>query len=202
MNITNLELENFFRANIDLIDSYKFEELYQRARVFLGITIPEITKVLFEINVNPLYYMDVVPAKFYEGNMELKSIIIPDGIKTIGYHAFYNCMNLTDIELPNSVITIQGESFAGCKNFTSIIIPDSVENIQPGAFMWCDNLTNVRMGHGLKSLDYEIFYCCPNLKSITYRGTTSEWYNINKDYLWSRKSKINVIHCDDGDIEI
>lgn len=36
-------------------------------------------------------------------NTTLKSIIVPEGVETIGYSAFYNCTNLSNIDLPSTI---------------------------------------------------------------------------------------------------
>lgn len=70
------------------------------------------------------------------------SIIIPDGVKTIGWSAFYVCTNLKTVEIPSSIVDIEGYSF-GSTNLESIVIPQNVENIGPWAFYECNELTSV-----------------------------------------------------------
>ena len=68
--------------------------------------------------------------------------VIPYGITTIGYAAFYECSNLIEIIIPESVISIDSYAFYGCSNLTSITIPDSVTSIGGAAFLgtaWYNN---------------------------------------------------------------
>ncbi len=46
----------------------------------------------------------------------LTEITIPDGVKTLGVQAFYNCPNLKDVYLPTSVTNIISNTFTGSPN--------------------------------------------------------------------------------------
>ncbi len=48
----------------------------------------------------------------------LKSVTLPDGVKTIGVYAFYGCINLEKIIMPESVTWISDVAFSGCDNLT------------------------------------------------------------------------------------
>ena len=65
---------------------------------------------------------------------DIKSVIISNGITSIGYDAFYYCDNLTNITIPNSVTSIGKSAFFGCTSLTSVTIPDSVTYIGFWAF--------------------------------------------------------------------
>ena len=70
----------------------------------------------------------------------IKSVVIPNGVTSIGYRAFFFCSNLTSVVIPDSVTSIGDEAFYGCKNLTSITIPDSVISIGNAAFRGCKSL--------------------------------------------------------------
>lgn len=50
----------------------------------------------------------------------LTSIILPDGVTSIGLGAFRNCASLTNITLPDSVTIIEDSVFYGCIKLTDI----------------------------------------------------------------------------------
>ena len=62
-------------------------------------------------------------------NKEIKSIVINNGITTIGDMAFANFKNLRSVILSDSITNIGYAAFYSCKNLTSITIPDSVISI-------------------------------------------------------------------------
>ena len=45
-------------------------------------------------------------------------LVVPNGVTSIGYDAFYGCSGLTSITIPNSVTSISFEAFKGCSNLT------------------------------------------------------------------------------------
>ena len=96
----------------------------------------------------------------------VKSVIISEGITSIGYAAFYNCTGLTSVTIPDSVTSIGDYVFSGCSGLTEITIPDSVTSIGGGAFTECTGLTNVTIGNSVTCIENTAFNCCFALTSI------------------------------------
>ena len=67
-------------------------------------------------------------------NEAVKSVVISDGVTSIGEYAFSGCTGLTSIAIPDGVTSIGDYAFSGCSSLTSVTIPDSVKNIGYGAF--------------------------------------------------------------------
>lgn len=65
---------------------------------------------------------------------EIRSLIIEDGVTSIGFSAFRDCNRLTSVVIPNSVATIGAYAFLDCGNLASVTIPDSVTAIGSRAF--------------------------------------------------------------------
>ena len=124
---------------------------------------------------------------------EIETIVIGNGVTSIGDHAFENCDALTSITIPASVTSIGEYAFSGCDNLesvtfaegshltsigedafsdtglTSITIPASVTSIGVDAFSGCDNLESVTFAEGshLESIGESAFSDCTGLGSIT-----------------------------------
>ena len=73
----------------------------------------------------------------------LKEIVLPDGITSIGIHAFSGCKSLKSIDLPKNIKEISRYGFRNCTSLQSITIPESVETFGYGAFSGCDTLNDV-----------------------------------------------------------
>jgi hypothetical protein len=70
----------------------------------------------------------------FTGASKITSITIPDSVTSIGNNAFSRCSMLKSITIPDSVTTIDYSAFSGCTSLESITIPDSVTTIRHGAF--------------------------------------------------------------------
>ena len=77
----------------------------------------------------------------FSNNTAIKSVVIPDSVKTVGAYAFYGCTNLESATIPSSVTAIKAATFYGCTNLKEITIPASVTKIAANAFNGCENLT-------------------------------------------------------------
>jgi hypothetical protein len=67
-------------------------------------------------------YNDNAPQPWIYHRYGIKSVIIEDGVTTIGDSAFIYCAGLTSITIPNSVTTIQVGAFENCENLTDVTI--------------------------------------------------------------------------------
>ena len=71
------------------------------------------------------------------------SIIIPDGVTSIGEGAFDGCSSLESIVIPDGVTEIGKYAFCGCSSLESIVIPDGVTSIGDKAFSYCSSLESI-----------------------------------------------------------
>lgn len=88
---------------------------------------------------------------------KLKSIILPEGLLSIGMSAFSNCTSLESINIPNSVVTIDSSAFYGCDSLSELVIPGGITNLGSQAFAYCDNLEKVIISEGITTLSMNIF---------------------------------------------
>ena len=80
---------------------------------------------------------------WYANKDKIESVVIEDGVTSIGANAFDGCSGLTSITIPSSVTSIGEYTFYGCSGLTSITIPNSVTSIGTSAFSGCSGLTRV-----------------------------------------------------------
>lgn len=62
-------------------------------------------------------------------------------VVAIANEAFSGCRDLRKVIIPNSITSIGFASFGNCSSLTRIFIPSSVTSISDGAFIGCSNLT-------------------------------------------------------------
>ncbi len=88
---------------------------------------------------------------------EIITVIIQEGITSIGDYAFYGCSKLTNISIPVSVTSIGNYAFYNCSSLSSISIPDSVTSIGNSAFNNCNNLSSISIPDSVTSIGYYAF---------------------------------------------
>ncbi|MCQ2310691.1 MAG: leucine-rich repeat protein [Paludibacteraceae bacterium] len=94
-------------------------------------TIADWCKIKFgSSSSNPMYYSH----DFYINDVEVKDLVIPEGVDTIGDYAFYNCSGLTSVTIPYSVTTIGQNSFYGCTNLQNVYYENYFSSYGSSAF--------------------------------------------------------------------
>ncbi len=106
-------------------------------------------------------------APWYAYADEIRRVIMPDGITSIGKLAFYGCENLSAVNIPDTVLTIGELAFAGCSSLSMIDIGPRVSRIGNSAFYGCTSLHTVRLPYGLLHLGDQAFYRCESLLTVT-----------------------------------
>ena len=59
---------------------------------------------------------------------------IPNGIKKIGYRAFYHCTLSNGLDIPEGVEEIADEAFAGCTGYSELVLPASLKKLGKDVF--------------------------------------------------------------------
>ena len=74
---------------------------------------------------------------------DIVSVVIEDGVTSIGTCAFQTCSALTSVTIRDGVTSIGGNAFENCSALTSVTIPESVTEIGDQAFCNCSELATV-----------------------------------------------------------
>jgi len=101
----------------------------------------------------------------------LTSVTIPGSLTTIGNKAFEKCFSLTSVTIPNSVTTIGSDAFAECSNLTSVTIPSTVKTIESNTFRGCTALSSITIPNSVTVIENNTFSGCTALSSLTIPGT-------------------------------
>lgn len=102
---------------------------------------------------------------FYEFR-SLVNVSLPESLTSIGAGAFESCKELTEISIPNKVNKIGNSAFSRCLRLTSISIPYGVKEIEPCTFTSCISLTSVSIPDSVISIGNDAFYACNDLSSV------------------------------------
>ena len=127
-------------------------------------------------------YASQTSVPWYSFKSIFKSIVIEDGVTSIGDYAFIGCRNLASVEIPNSVTSIGEKAFDGCRSLTSVTIPNSVTNIGYTAFASCSSLTSIEIPNSVTNIGSYAFSRCSGLTSVTIpNSVTSVGYFVFYD---------------------
>ena len=135
-------------------------------------------------------------AQWYDYRSSIKSVVIEEGITSIGNYAFNACSGLASVTIPNSVTSIGNYAFNDCSGLTSVTIPNTVTSIGRSAFYGCTNLktvynnSNLNITLGSTAYGYVAYYATAVLK------------NGHFIYLYAPASNKSIYDTDgDGEME-
>ncbi|MBR6270875.1 MAG: leucine-rich repeat domain-containing protein, partial [Lachnospiraceae bacterium] len=94
---------------------------------------------------------DLVP--WYDYREEITSIVVEDGITSLGNYQFMGCENLTSVYLSNTLTFIGVNAFSTCSSLTEITIPATVTRILAYSFNKCRALETVTFEGNVGSID-------------------------------------------------
>ena len=104
---------------------------------------------------------------WYNYRSSVKSVVIGEGVTSIGWSAFSGCSSLTLGTIPESVTSIGGYAFYGCSSLMSATIPEGVTGIEWQTFYACSSLTSVTIPSSVTSIGREAFRDCSSLASVS-----------------------------------
>jgi len=110
---------------------------------------------------------------------DIQSIVVDDGVTTIGNFAFNYLSSVTSVELPETLVSIGVNAF-GCSSLQSIIIPKGVEEIGVIAFA-CPKLSVMIFEGDAPAFDS---YALDTISAVIYYSeNNSAWESaIKKNY--------------------
>jgi subtilisin family serine protease len=93
-------------------------------------------------------------------------VVIPDGVKSIGYKAFCNQSNITSVVLPYSVQKIGNYAFYTCGSLAGITIPEGVKELGDHTFVGCYKLKSITIPSTVTAIGDYTFNACSGLQNI------------------------------------
>lgn len=139
----------------------------------------------------------MIGEKAFKGCGDIKSVEIPDTVKSIAPEAFANCKELTgvtfsstsmldkiddkaffycvklsNINFPESLTYIGTAAFKYCPNIaTDLVIPDAVTTLGGEAFFACYHIRSLKIGTGITQILNDTFFCCVDLETLILPAT-------------------------------
>ena len=162
-----------------------------------GIT--EIEKSVFEdcSNLKSMVFpcaLKTVGEGAFCGCVKLKEAELPETVTVIGSSAFENCAGLEHFHIPFGVSRICKDTFFGCKSLPSVFIPEGVKEIGEYAFYNCESLKSLDLPQSVKCIEKNAFSYCRSLQSIAVKEGNSV-YHSEKNCLIDTARKALVAGC-------
>ena len=117
------------------------------------------------------------------GEEKIKSVLLPETVKTVGRSAFFGCDNLTEFEAEflgsDEDLRLYGES-----NMPDTLVYDKgLEWIEEYAFSGCEDLKRVVFPKTLRKIESNAFLDCEDLTAATFQNTANWCIFAEQKYL-------------------
>nr|MBQ4458444.1 leucine-rich repeat protein [Clostridia bacterium] len=100
----------------------------------------------------------------YKDLDNLKRIVIPDSVKSIGKYAFYNCSSITEMIVPDSITDIGEGAFSYCNSLQKVKCPATLmERVLTSSK---DSIMTLELTGYLEEIDYSTFYGLTHLTHL------------------------------------
>lgn len=130
-----------------------------------------------------------IPASAF-ASTDIKSIIIPEGVRSVGNTCMQSCHKLTSIQVPQTVTSMGYNCMSSCRNLESFTFPDNaitlgygilskcyklkevtlpknMTRLRSSTFYWCYDLAHIEIPESVTEIEYDAFNNCNSLSSIT-----------------------------------
>ena len=127
------------------------------------------------------------------------SIVVEEGVASIGDGAFMGLEAVTSVTLPVSVQSVGAYAFSGCTGLTEVIFPNDangVKGIAPYAFADCGTLT-VSLPASVSFVDETAFAYSLDKVVVEYAGTLEQWQDACQGDLGSKV----IVNCSDVTVD-
>lgn len=107
-----------------------------------------------------------IPSSLCDDQSALTTVVLKNGVETIGARAFQNDKNLSSVSLPNSLTKIGESAFEFCYGLSAITLPNGLTTIGTQAFSRT-GLTALDLPDSVKSVSREVFGDNSALEKVT-----------------------------------
>ena len=115
----------------------------------------------------PAVTNDALQASAFSSAVNLRSIPLPDDLKSIGNQAFSECRNLLLESLPDSITSIGQQGFYNNSILRLSNLPASLVSVGVQAFQGCGNCLFTSLPNGLTTIGNQAFQSCSKMRIDT-----------------------------------
>ncbi len=97
---------------------------------------------------------------------EIQSVVVEEGVTSIGNFAFSNAANLTSVTLPDTLTVIGESAFRSCGQLADVVWSKNLVEVKGFAFMNCYVLPSADLGSKIELIGNSAFYGCSALSEV------------------------------------
>ncbi|MBR5217895.1 MAG: leucine-rich repeat protein [Oscillospiraceae bacterium] len=110
--------------------------------------------------------MTAIPEGFCAGREDIRRILLPQSVYSIGPEAFSECTALEEVVFPEELLFVSPAAFLNCTALEKVILPRKLRSINEGAFLGCEALRSISLPASLEAID-EMAFWGSGLEEIT-----------------------------------
>ena len=131
-------------------------------------------------------------------NENVRSITVPDGVKTICNGAFEDCPELIEVNMSDSVEEVGDALFKGSYKLKNVRLSLNLTRISKSMFYDCSSLESINISEKITEIGESAFINCSSLKSVSLPDTVKKI----GDYAFGYYTKDGaVVKCSDFKIQ-
>lgn len=92
---------------------------------------------------------------------DIFSLILQEGLDSIGDNAFHGCDKLRAFHMPNSVVKMGKQMFMYCGSLSEVTLSSGLTELPDETFRGCGQLHDLTLPSGIKRIGANAFYSCP-----------------------------------------
>ena len=119
----------------------------------------------------------------------LRKIVLPESVGTIGMYAFYNCHSLEEINFSDRIGSILKWAFSGCNSLKQCYIPKGITHLPDGMYWECSSITEINIPETVVSIGDQCFYGCSSIKEIIIPDSVT---NLEGRAFWGCSSATTI----------
>lgn len=110
--------------------------------------------------------LEQIPESACTGREDIRRIVLPDSVYSIGPEAFAECTALEEVVLPPSFLHISAAAFLNCSALRRVVLSRDLQSINEGAFLGCTALKAIALPDTLEFIG-EMAFWGSGLEEIT-----------------------------------
>lgn len=134
-----------------------------------------------EVDLSECTQLAELPDDAFSGCANLEKVVFNEGLKSIGWGAFYDCDKLEKVEFPDSLKRIGTHvedledldedvygAFEDCNSLKTVDFNEGLETIGDASFCCCPALEKLEFPDSLKTIGHNAFQCCDALSKVEF----------------------------------